>query len=284
MPLEKLTKSWWWRMTNKRGKEASPTYAQYIHCKRWDWITPDCSKRFWDLSDEWQKRSVTNGVASEFKILFWIRTTFCIKDISYLFLPSITPSCFLAFCNRSDQLNGPSVSLVQGLFSTHWAFFLSNVERLSNPQLIYPAPCPAYPLPGICGQSHLNCSLTTNISLALFFNMVSKWGSVKWCKLQAKSKFSIFQNLWIKFREAASSATAQTKTPGVQIGGSKGPGLANLGKKCWVVHFGTCGSRICGCESEFSASLLNGLAFVHGALQNAPIPPPLAKKSITRLL
>ena len=126
-------------------------------------------------------------------------------------------------------------------FLDAFTFFLSNVEGLSNPQLIYPAPCPAYPLPGICGQSHLNCSLTTNISLALFFNMVSKWGSVKWCKLQAKSKFSIFQNLWIKFREAASSATAQTKTPGVQTSGSKGPELANRGKKCWVVHFGTCG-------------------------------------------
>ena len=110
------------------------------------------------------------------------------------------------------------------------SFFWSNVEGLSNPQLIYPAPCPAYPLPGICGQSHLNCSLTTNISLALFFNIISKWGSVKWCKLQAKSKFSIFQNLWIKFREAASSATAQTKTPGVQTSGSKGPELADCGK------------------------------------------------------
>ena len=51
---------------------------------------------------------------------------------------------------------------------------------------------------------------------------------MKWCKLQAKSKFYIFQNLWIKFREAASSANAQTKTPGVQTSGSKGPELANV--------------------------------------------------------
>ena len=108
------------------------------------------------------------------------------------------------------------------------SFFWSNVEGLSNPQLIYLALCPAYPLPGICGQSHLNCSLKTNISLALFFNIISKLGSVKWCK----SKFYIFQNLWIKFRGAASSATAQTKTPGVQTSGSKGPEFANCGKKC----------------------------------------------------
>ena len=160
-------------------------------------------------------------------------------------------------------------------------FFWSNVERLSNPQLIYPAPCPPYPLPGICGQSHLNCSLTTNISLALFFNIISKWGSVKWCKLQAKSKFSIFQNLWIKFRGAASSATAQTKTPGVQTSGSKGPELANCGKKCWVVQFGLCSMEAQEYVrlSSLPALSINGLAFVHGALQYAPLPSPLAKKS-----
>ena len=41
-----------------------------------------------------------------------------------------------------------------------------NISPLSNPTDLSPSPSllVCYPLPGICGQSHLNCSLTTYIS------------------------------------------------------------------------------------------------------------------------
>ena len=52
-----------------------------------------------------------------------------------------------------------------------------NISPLSNPTDLSPSPSllVCYPLPGICRQSHLNCSLTTYISTSAHYFVALLW-------------------------------------------------------------------------------------------------------------